>query len=564
MNRSLQIRTGLCLVIVLFSVYLLWPTYKATTISKAERERAETDPALKAEIAAVDAKAIRRGLDLQGGMYLVLEIDTEGMTADQAHDARARVLEIITNRVNQFGVSEPVIQAIGDRRIIVQLPGLQDAERAKGLIGSTARLEFRLLQSPEVVQAAVAKLDETFRKVTVPDSTASAAASEAIETAAADGDTAAGPYAELPDPDAADLAEDPALDEQRARNPFSSYLIPTPWPYFMVQEKDVARIEAMLAAPEAKVLGRDIEFQLGMDVEPLQDGTMGRFLYPVESTVALAGDRLTNARERPDPDTPANWTVSFEIDRKGAHQFAKVTGDNVGEFLAISLDGRVKSAPRINSRIPGGSGVIEGTFTAAQAADLALLLRAGALPADVRIAEERTVGPSLGSDSIRQGLRAAMIGAIVVVIFMAIYYRFCGLIADIALACNILILMAVLAQFGLVLTLPGLAGVALTMGMAVDANVLINERIREELRKAKTVRAAVQTGYQNAMRTILDANVTTLIVGLVLWNFGTGPILGFAVTMSIGIVTSVFAALVLARVIIEWATRDPAKQTLSI
>jgi len=182
----------------------------------------------------------------------------------------------------------------------------------------------------------------------------------------------------------------------------------------------------------------------------------------------------------------------------------------------------------------------------------------------VRIAEERTVGPSLGSDSIRQGLRAAMIGAIVVVIFMAIYYRFCGLIADIALACNILILMAVLAQFGLVLTLPGLAGVALTMGMAVDANVLINERIREELRKAKTVRAAVQTGYQNAMRTILDANVTTLIVGLVLWNFGTGPILGFAVTMSIGIVTSVFAALVLARVIIEWATRDPAKQTLSI
>jgi preprotein translocase subunit SecD len=248
----------------------------------------------------------------------------------------------------------------------------------------------------------------------------------------------------------------------------------------------------------------------------------------------------------------------------GGRQFAKVTGENVGEFLAISLDGRVKSAPRINSRIPGGSGVIEGTFTTAEAADLALLLRAGALPADVIIAEERTVGPSLGSDSIRQGVRAALYGSVLVILFMLVYYGRSGLITNIALVSNIIILMAVLAQFGLVLTLPGIAGIILTVGMAVDANVLINERIREELRRAKTVRAAVQSGYQNATSAIVDANITTLIVALVLWNFGTGPILGFAVTLSIGILTSMFTALVLTRVIMELITRGQGQQKVSV
>jgi preprotein translocase subunit SecD len=291
---------------------------------------------------------------------------------------------------------------------------------------------------------------------------------------------------------------------------------------------------------------------------------MARFLFPLQSTVALAGDRLTAARERPDPNTPGNWNIGFDLDRKGARQFAKVTGENVGEFLAITLDGRVKSAPRINSRIPNGSGVIEGPHTIAQASDMALLLRAGALPADVSIAEERTVGPSLGSDSIKQGVRAAMWGSLLVAIFMVIYYRGTGLIVVAALVSNILILMAVLAQFGLVLTLPGIAGVILTVGMAVDANVLINERIREELRKAKTVRAAIQAGYANATRPIIDANVTTLIVGVVLWNFGTGPVQGFAVTLCIGIVTSVFTALVLTRVITDLVHLNRGQQRVEI
>ncbi len=270
----------------------------------------------------------------------------------------------------------------------------------------------------------------------------------------------------------------------------------TPYPYFMVLEEDVPVVKAMLESTEARVALRDLEFQFGMETLPLQDGALARYLYPLRTTVALTGDRLTRAVERPDQNRPGNWSVSFELDRKGARQFAKITGDNVGDYLAITLDGQVKSAPRINSRIPSGSGVIEGTFSSLEAKDLGLLLRAGALPTDLTIAEERTVGPSLGSDSIQQGVRAALWGSVMVAIFMLIYYRGSGVVTDIALVTNILILMAVLAQFGLVLTLPGIAGIILTIGMAVDANVLINERIREELRKAKTVRAAVEVGLR--------------------------------------------------------------------
>lgn len=576
MNRSLQIRGALCLVVLLVSIYLLLPTFRAASFSAEQREAARTDPALKARIDAADAEAIRRGLDLQGGMYLVLEIDIEGMTPEQAQDARARVREILSSRVDQFGVSEPVIQSVGDSRIIVQLPGLQDPERAKNLIGSTARLEFRLLKKPEETQAAIARLDEAFRRLAeatpgeeaeapaAPDASALPGLESELEMELADLDTLDDFHADLRDLDPLDPQHQDELEELRERRPFSSYLIPTSWPYFIVLDQDVPIVERMLASPEARVVGRDIEFQFSIDREMMQDGSMARFLYPVETTVALTGDRLTMARERPDHNRPGNWTVSFDLDRMGARQFARVTGDNVGEFLAISLDGRVKSAPRINSRIPGGAGVIEGTFSSSEASDLALLLRAGALPADLTIAEERTVGPSLGSDSIRQGIRAALIGSVIVIVFMLAYYGISGLVTNIALISNIIILMAVLAQFGLVLTLPGIAGIILTVGMAVDANVLINERIREELRRAKTVRAAVQSGYQNAARAIVDANITTLMVALVLWNFGTGPILGFAVTLSIGIVTSMFTALVLTRVIQEFLARNKGQQKISV
>ena len=591
MTRSLQIRGAIVIIILLLSVWGLIPTFQKALISEDERQQALDDPALKEKIDKIEAKAIRQGLDLQGGMYIVLEVEQEGMTTDQARDALSRVREIITNRVDQFGVSEPVIQVQGTSRIIVQLPGIQDPDRVRDLIGQTAQLEFRLVRQLEDFEQVLTKLDTALKKggvdpeeeqeaaadstVTAPDSEAEptpAAQSEAIaetEVAAADSELAADPFGELlpPTPAAGELdAEDPYVKE----HPFTAYVyfdaqmnrtFGTP---LFVEEANEAKILRMLQLPEAKVIPRTMEFQFDMEPVTMQGGLQVVPLYLLNAKAGLTGDRLTSARATPDHDRPGFFQVNMKLDRKGARIFSKLTGENVGRYLAISLDGRVSSAPVIQGKIPGGDAVISGSFTNTEASDLALLLRAGALPTDVHIEEERTVGPSLGKDSIRQGVRAALYGFLLVVVFILIYYGKSGLVVCVALVSNILILMAVLAQFGLVLTLPGIAGIILTVGMAVDANVLINERIREELRKDKTVRAAVDSGYANATRTIVDANVTTLIVGAILLWFGTGPIKGFAVTLSIGILTSMFTALIQTRVIMELMTRNKGLQRLRV
>ncbi len=572
MNRSLNIRAGLVIVVVLLSLVGLYPTWRVSRVTDEMRQQALTDPELAAKIEKWESKAIRKGLDLSGGMYIVLEVDTEGMSTAEAKDALDRVVEILRNRVDQFGVSEPDIKPMGTKRIIVQLPGLQDVERAKKLIGSTARLEFRLVRTDDEIESVLKKLDDAFR-VTLPDSILQAAADQ---EAAADADTSLVPgaddtlaLADLPGETEADDGFAPTPEEIR-EHPFSSYVIYdrnlkrytgssliVPAPY-------VEKVQQMLASPEARVIPRSMAFQFGMDEVDLGNGTMGRPLFLLSSRPGLTGDRLTTARSAPDQDHPGNFIVNMSMDRKGARLFARLTAENVGRQMAISLDGKVKSAPTIQEKIPGGHARITGRFTSAEAQDLALLLRAGALPVDVHIEQERTVGPSLGSDSIRQGMRAGLYGLVFVVIFVLFYYRFSGLIVNLALIVNMLILLAVLAQFGLVLTLPGIAGIILTIGMAVDANVLINERIREELRHGKTARAAVDAGYQNATRTIVDANVTTLIAAAVLLWFGTGPILGFAVTLSIGILSSMFTALVMTRVIMEALTRNRPTAKLSI
>ncbi len=577
MNRSLQIRGGLVLVVLLLSVIGLIPTFQAASISEEERERAKDDPDLKAKHDAIEDKAIRRGLDLQGGMYLVYEVDQEGMSPEQARDALNRVREIIGNRIDQFGVSEPIIQTQGTNRIIVQLPGIQDPERAKSLLGQTAQLEFRLVRPVEDFEQAIRKLDAAFVKAeaagaedpgegegedepAVPDEAESEVA--AAETAVAEAESAGAddPFGELapPAPSVEGLGEeDPYVKE----HPFSAFIYFDPnvvqsygTPLF-VDENNVTKVQRMLDAPEARAIGRDAVFQFDRNLISFQGGLQARPLYLLEAKPGLTGDRLTVARARPDPDRPGFFQVNMKLDRRGARVFSKLSGENIGRHLAISLDRRVASAPAFRTKIPSGDAVITGSFTNQEASDLALLLRAGALPADVRIEEERTVGPSLGRDSIQKGVRAALYGSLLVILFIFIYYRASGLVAVAALISNVVILLAVLAQFGLVLTLPGIAGILLTVGMAVDANVLINERIREELRKDKTIRAAVDSGYKNATRTIVDANVTTLIAALILLWFGTGPIKGFAVTLSIGILSSMFTALVMTRVIMQLATR---------
>lgn len=366
-----------------------------------------------------------------------------------------QALETIRNRVDQFGVAEPDIRRQGERRILVQLPGIRDTQRAKELIGRTALLEFKLVDEAHDVQAAL----------------------------------------------------------QGAVPPGSEIL-------YKVEEDPATR-------------------------------RVTRTPFLLKRTTLLTGASLTDARVQLDSQYGEPY-VAIEFDRKGARTFERITGENTGKRLAIVLDNKVYSAPVIQEKISGGKARITGRFTLDEARDLAIVLRAGALPAPVTVLEERTVGPSLGADSIRAGIVSICIGSLLVFAFMIVYYKWAGVLANLEVLLDVVIVCAGLAAFGATLTLPGLAGILLTIGMAVDNNVLIYERIREELRNGKTPRGAVDAGFDRATTTILDANLTTLITALVLFQFGTGPIRGFAVTLSIGVVASIFTAIVVSRLVFSY------------
>ncbi len=390
---------------------------------------------------------ISLGLDLQGGMHLVLKADTSKLPKEARADAAERALEVIRNRVDQFGVKEPSITRQGEDEIVIQLPGVTDRERAFDIIGKTAHLEFRLVKDdPEGLKQALA------------------------------GTAPAG--------------------------------------YELLQSENG---DPLLVANEA-----------GLD-----------------------GAALTTAQVEFDQSRFNQPVVSLSFNAEGAKKFARVTAENIGKRLAIVLDGKVQSAPVIQTAIPDGRAVITGRFTPQQASDLALVLRVGALPVPVHVEEERTIGPLLGSDSIRTGIKASVIGIALVFLFMIGYYLLAGLIACLALTLNFLMILGGLGMFHATLTLPGIAGVVLSLGMAVDANVLIYERMREEMKLGRTIRQVIVNGYDRAFSAILDSNVTTLIAAFLLFQFGTGPVRGFAVTTVIGLTASMFTAIIVTRVIFE-------------
>jgi protein-export membrane protein SecD len=501
-------------------------------------------------------KRLKLGLDLQGGTHLVLEVETEGLTDDQIDSATRGALEVIRNRIDEFGVAEPVIQKIGENRILVQLPGMRDPERAKELIGKTAILEFKLVAKNEDIQNAVKALDEylknnyeKFAFLHEAEAEVASAVEEALLKTEEEADT---------------TAEE--TEEQSRDNLFSS-LISVYGSELVVTPDNIEKVRTLLSFLEIQeALPSGIEIVFG-NVDP-KNPYGARPVYFLYDKAELTGDMLESADVRigqgMDPQTANKPYVSLKFNNEGAGIFSNVTGRHVNERLAIVLDNVVYSAPVIQQKIRGGEAQITGNFTMEEARDLAIVLKAGNLPAPVNIIEERTVGPSLGSDSIQAGFRAGIIGLLIVVILMAIYYKLSGLIADLALIFNILIIMAALTMLNATLTLPGIAGMILTIGMAVDANVLIFERIREELRNNKTVRTAIDNGYRNAIVTIIDANVTTLITAVVLYQFGTGPIRGFAITLSIGILASMFTAIILTRTIFDSITKRRALQKLSI
>ncbi|MFH1729699.1 MAG: protein translocase subunit SecD [Pseudomonadota bacterium] len=410
-----------------------------------------------------------------------------------------QAIETIRNRIDEFGVTEPNIQIQGDKRILVQLPGVKDPARALNIIRRTALLEFKLV-------------DKTMDRLTLE---------KAIDKAIKEG----------------------KLEKEHDNKTLNNVMKET--------------------LPE----GCEIAYQIERDKTT---GEVTKIPYLIQKKTLLTGEVIEDARVMQDNTGFNQYAVSMEFNREGAKIFGRITGANVGNQLAIILDGNVSSAPIINEKIPSGRARItlgsgmnaEDMFK--EASDLVVVLRAGSLPAPVIVEENRTVGPSLGKDSITKGKNALLIGAILVIIFMLIYYRGSGVIANFALLLNVLFILAILTAFQATLTLPGIAGIVLTIGMAVDANVIIFERIKEELRAGKSPKAAIATGYEKAQLTILDANLTTLIAAIVLFQYGTGPIQGFAVTLMIGIICSYITALWITRVVFDYASQKFTLKKLSI
>jgi len=551
-----------------YCIWALLPSMRYYSMSEDARAKLTNEQRTK-----YIESAIKLGLDLQGGAHLVMEIDDSNLDENNKKDAVDRVIKILRNRIDQFGVAEPVIQKQGQKRIIIELPGLSDLERAEKLIGQTAKLEFRLVRQEDEVGRALTMLDRTLKGVTVHgtqvDSTSAAGADKApsqeIDTKVAD-NSKANVDSLLPtlSTDQAKEETDVPLPGASPDKPFTSYLVSVVEGGVVVDERQVSTVKALLATPQAqRAIPSNSEF-LWQDRAMAMDNTQGRVLYLCEKTATLDGAALVNAQTRNDPDDPSRLNVGFTLNRQGAIKFGRFTGENIGRRIAIVLDNQVRSAPAVQSKIPNGEGRITGMKNDEEANDLAIVLRAGALPAKVTMVELRSIGPTLGRDSIDAGKRATMVGFILVVAFMIFYYHLSGVLASLALVFNMIIILAVMSTLRATLTMPGIAGLVLTIGMSVDANVLIFERIREELGKGKTVRAAIQAGFDKAFATILDSHVTTLITAFVLWQFGTGPIKGFATTLSVGLIANMFTALTCTRVVYDIVTSRRHVERLSI
>ncbi len=638
--KEFRFRLILIVGAIALAIYLLWPTYvdyqygkeiektlktkkEEITSSQPELTNTQVEKMLEVvedslltdnpDISKTREKRIKLGLDLQGGMRVVLEVNTgklieklaknpdevfksllaeaeeeaalsneavvdiialkfqekgirlsryfgtirqdddeilAGLKED-AEDAVTRAMEIIRNRIDQYGVSEPSIQRQGSRRIIVELPGVAREEEAKQLLQGTALLEFRIVRDPDFAFAIMQKVDEVLAgNITQPDT--SETVSEITDTSLVAAEDSI-PTEELTE------------EEFKQQHPFFSVALLDPQgrsadAYVRGDERN--KLEFMLSRPEVQnVIPNNVEFVFSAKSMPGQEGQEIYIMYMVNKAPELTGGVITDAVATIDPNTSAP-IVNMTMNSEGATEWARITGANVGKRIAIMLDGSVFSAPNVQNKIPGGRSQITGMADLNEAKLLEIVLKAGALPAPVDIIEERTVGPSLGQDSVNSGFTSVMLGYLLVGIFMVFYYHRTGTIAAAVLTFTILFILGVLAGFNATLTLPGIAGIILTIGMAVDANVLIFERIREEMATGKTIKASIDSGFSRAYSAIIDSNITTFFTGIILFQFGTGPIQGFALTLMIGIAASLFSALVVARLIFDMMVAKGIKVTV--
>lgn len=622
--KELRFRLILVLVFVGLSLYLLYPTLQdylnskevSKDLTKIEKEIKAKNPTIPAnklkdiitskkdsilsnhpDYRDAREKRIKLGLDLQGGMYLVMEVNTaklleklakdpdqifmgilkeaeaESKISDenvvtilarkmkeknirmsryfgsiredddriiqklqeQETDAVTRAIEIIRNRVDQYGVSEPSIQKQGSRRIVVELPGIAREEEARRLLQGRALLEFKLVKDASFAIPIMNRIDEILAGK-IKDSTSSQKEAIAKKDTSKQKNQTEEQFAK----DHPFFAIARLIDPQgRIADAY-------------VKETDKAKLNELLQREDIKqVIPDNVEFIF--DAKPVvgPDGVNFYRLYMVNKEPELTGGVITDARAEIDQAT-GSPEVTMQMNADGAREWSRITGANIDKRCAIVLDGVVYSAPTIINKIPTGSSRITGSANMDEAKLLEIVLKAGALPAPVDILEERTVGPSLGQDSISQGINSALFGYLLVAIFMIFYYKTAGSFANFALLTTILLILGVLAGFKGTLTLPGIAGIVLTMGMAVDANVIIFERIREELKTGKTIKAAVDMGFKNSYSAIIDSNITTFFTGIILYQFGSGPIQGFALTLMIGIVTSLFSQLIIVRLLMDF------------
>ncbi|HET8648523.1 MAG TPA: protein translocase subunit SecD [Gemmatimonadales bacterium] len=495
---------------------------------------------------------IKLGLDLQGGMHLALELDqSKQVSADPKRDIDL-ALTVLRKRIDEFGVTEPVIQKVGDKRIVVELAGITQPERAKAIVQRSAFLEFRITDKTDALSKALPAMDRALRGLGItsadtgkngkPSALQQLLGGDSAKAAADSAGTSGGVLSGLIQP--------------APGGPPGAYIVP---------ETAYPRVDSLLSLPAVqRALPRGLV--LRWQAQPTSVGVQSyRFLYALDDRPIITGSSLEDAQARIDPLTNAP-EVAFTLDRAGGRKFQGETARHVGDYMAIVLDNRVQGTPPVIESAIGREGRITmGGKTIEEARDLALTLKAGALPTPLKIVEQRQVGPSLGRDSIHGGIVAGFVGTALVILIMIGYYRLSGALAVLGLLIYILFTLGGLAAIDATLTLPGLAGLVLSVGIAVDANVLIFERIREELIRGKTVRLAVDEGFRHAMNAIVDSNVSTVLTALFLFQFGTGPVKGFAVTLIMGIIASMVTAVFVTRTFyMIWLERKPAMQTLSI
>lgn len=686
--RKNRFRIILTLLFIGLSLYFLYPTYKDYQFNKDIKNLANAQDSAaffdkySNDILKAREDRIKLGLDLQGGMYVIMEVDIAKLLHDLAkkqdetlnqvltaateqtktsdedfvdvvdqklrdrglslkayygeirdedasikstlksevENAIDRAIQVVRNRIDQYGVSEPVIQKKGSSRLVVELPGVSNVAEVRKLLQGTALLEFKLVIDPQIAVKVMEKINtymaggnldslikaDSLSKITKVDTTKkdttkltdknikkdSTTVSQTKDTTKKDitkkdttkKDTKKDTSKKITSKDSIkpsdsnlsgltdsngnpiDTNQQLSEEEFKKKNPWFYLVRPQQFQdgslAWFVRETDKVKVQKILDKKEIQdLIPNDVSFAFSNRSTFVDNGEKIFQFYILKREPELTGGVVTNARSNIDP-TSNQPVVYMEMNSEGAADWGRITGANINKQIAIVLDNVVYSAPVVRGKITGGNSEIEGMANIQEAKLLEIVLKAGALPAPLAIIEERTVGPSLGEDSIQKGLYSSIIALILVAIFMIIYYRFAGSVADLALAFNMVVIMGIMASFHATLTLPGIAGLILSIGMAVDSNVLIYERIREELAGGKPIKTAIEIGYKKAFSAILDGHVTSIITAIILYQFGTGPIQGFALTLLIGLIANLFTAIVMTRIVFDIMT-DKGKSTIN-